>query len=175
MNAESTNAESTNAESTLKKVHFADDAASAAEGEEEMPFERFPSTPQIQSCPFMQDKDVDEEEVASLVEVISAGEEEDANLAGEMIRSMHRDIVGQQKKIEEQTATIEDSILQTATLSQSLQAKKTALKKLVPPLNVLIKQIETQQGKGSLTLAEAAQVFQAITTCRAVLQAALQE
>jgi len=160
-------------QNTEKKVHFEVPEVPAA-AETDVPFESS-SAQQVKACPFLKDNDVDEEEVASLVAVIGADEEGDSKRAGEGIRLMHQKIIQQKNTIEKDTATIETSMLQTAALSQSLQAKTTALKQLVPQINVFIKQLETQQAKGALTLGEASQAFEAITKCRALLQVSLKE
>lgn len=74
------------------------------------------------------------------------------------------------EEVETLTSTNRESMQQTAQLSATVQAQQRTLRELVPSINQLITALEVAQQKGTFTLKQAAEVYQAIQSVSSLLQ-----
>jgi predicted nucleic acid-binding Zn-ribbon protein len=74
------------------------------------------------------------------------------------------------EEVETLTSTNREAMQQTAQLSATVQAQQRTLRELVPSINQLITALEVAQQKGTFTLKQAAEVYQAIQSVSSLLQ-----
>jgi predicted nucleic acid-binding Zn-ribbon protein len=74
------------------------------------------------------------------------------------------------EEVQTLTATNREAMQQTAQLSSTVQAQQRTLRELVPSINQLITGLEVAQQKGTFTLKQAAEVYQAIQSVSSLLQ-----
>ena len=74
------------------------------------------------------------------------------------------------EEVQTLTAANREAMQQTAQLSATVQTQQRTLRELVPSINQLITALEVAQQKGTFTLKQAAEVYQAIQSVSSLLQ-----
>jgi acetyl esterase/lipase len=86
---------------------------------------------------------------------------------------MHEVLREQQQELEHKAKALGDCRVHHSTLPTKVKELHSTAREMIQPLNVLIKLVELQQSKGSLTLGQAAEAFLAIRTVTSTLQSML--